>query len=90
MRRLLVVLTVGLQPAELAMRRLDPAENPPPDVMANGVPGIVPSYCRMSYCAHGGIDFASGSYPELRAADHAHVRGAHRPHHGPCNVVRPR
>ncbi len=34
----------------------DPAEIPPPDIVANGVAGVVVSYCRPNYCADGAID----------------------------------
>lgn len=34
----------------------DPAEIPPPQIMANGLPGTVVSFCRPNYCADGGID----------------------------------
>jgi len=34
----------------------DPADIPPPEIRANGVAGVVTSYCRaMNYCADGGI-----------------------------------
>lgn len=59
-----IALVAGLAACGLGNPTLDPAENPPPDVMANGVPGVVVSYCRtMAYCADGGINFTAGDYP---------------------------
>jgi hypothetical protein len=58
------LLMIGLTACGLGTPTVDPAEAPPPDVMANGVPGVVLSYCRtMAYCSDGGIDFTSGDYP---------------------------
>ena len=60
------VLIVGLSGCGPGNATVDPADNPPPDVLANGVPGVVVSYCRtIAYCADGGIDFEAGDYPSI-------------------------
>lgn len=52
-----VALTlIGLVVSACGPGLQDPAEIPPPQIMANGVAGTVVSYCRPNYCADGAID----------------------------------
>ena len=64
-RSKLALVVVALAGCGLANPTLDPAQIPPPDVMANDVSGVVVTYCRPNYCADGGIDFLSGDYPTV-------------------------